>query len=152
MTELPSDLIPLPSAPWDERPVEIPVSIEEARTALWLDKGIVSKAAQRLKVPSARLRRLVNNSPYLRAEIEEAKEQIKDLAEENVIDALTDANDPGRRDSMSRFVLGGLGRDRGFGSGAGGISLSTSGKGKMIIAWDDGTSIGGDEKVIEADA
>lgn len=150
---LPLDLVPLPTAPYDQRPDSLPLNVEETRTALWLCRGNVSKAADILKTTSARLRLFINNNAYLSREQAEAREQLKDIAEDNVYDALTDVEDPTRRDTMSRFVLGSIGKDRGFGTGSSGISLNMPGKGKMEISWDDGTSLTGEtkEKVIEHD-
>jgi hypothetical protein len=122
-----------------------------------LDGGNVTKAAGRLKVKPARLRKFIKGSRFLSAEMEEAKEQVLDIAEENVVDALTDAHDPGRRDSMTRYVLGTLGRTRGYGQAGGkGISISPTGAGRLEITWDDGSTItgepGDDAKVINGDA
>lgn len=133
--EIPADLQPLPTTPWDERPTELPLDVEECRTALWLYRGNIGDAAEALKVRSARLRNFVKNSEYLTREMAEAREILKDIAEKNVYDALTDAADSGRRDSMSRFVLSTIGKDRGFGNGSGGINVP-QGKGRMVVMWD----------------
>jgi hypothetical protein len=134
---LPDDLVALPTAPWDERPTELPLDIEECRTALWLCRGNITDAAAMLKVKSARLRRFVNDSEYLTREQNESREILQDIAEGNVYEALTDKQDPGRRDSMSRFVLERLGKARGFGSGTAGISVGgLKGKGRLLVAWD----------------
>lgn len=143
MSYMPSDLVPIPTQPWDKRPSELPLDVDEVRTALWLDRGNITKAADRLKTSSQRLRSFIKNSAFLSAEMEEAKEQILDIAEGNVVEALTDDADPGRKDSMTRFVLAGLGRSRGYGNGAGGISVKPTGSGRMMIVWDDGTQING---------
>lgn len=152
---LPLDLVPLPTAPYDQRPDSLPLDVEETRTALWLNRGNIMKTAATLKVTPARLRQYVNNNTYLSREQSEAREQLKDIAEDNVYDALTDEEDPARRDTMTRFVLGSIGKDRGFGTGGSGVSLNMNGKGKLEISWDDGTSLTGNdnaqpaEKVIE---
>lgn len=145
MADLPTDLVALPTSPWDERPEEIPLVIEECRTALWQTRGNITEAAKTLKVPSGRLRRFVNNSQYLLAEIEEAKEVLVDISESNVYDALTDQQDPGRKDSMTRFVLASQGRKRGWGTGAGPTGLALKGKGRISITWDDGSEIAGEQ-------
>ena len=110
-----------------------------------MHKGNVNDAAKTLKVNSARLRRFVSNNAYLQEEQNEAKEVLKDIAEANVYEALTDAQDPGRKDSMTRFVLASIGNDRGYGSGGGGVNLNASGKGRLTITWDDGSPIAGDD-------
>ena len=111
---MPDDLVPLSTMPWDERPAELPLDIEECRTALWLTRGNVSKAAEKLKVDPARLRRFVSKSVRLNEVLKEAREQLADIAENNILDALMDREDYARRDSMSKFVLTTLGKERGF--------------------------------------
>lgn len=113
-TNLPDDLVPLPTAPWDERPDSVPLDVEEARTALWLASGNIGKAAARLKVPSNRLRKFVNASARLTEVVAEAREMMVDIAESNIMDALMEAEDYTRRDAMSKFVLTTLGKERGF--------------------------------------
>ncbi len=116
MADLPADLVPLPTQPWDVRPAELPLDVEECRTALWQSAGNISEAAELLKTTPARLRAKVKSSAYLSQEIAEAREQLQDIAEKNVREAMLDNTDPGRRDSMSRFVLASLGRSRGYGN------------------------------------
>lgn len=135
----PDDLVPLPTMPYEERPLSLPLDIEECRTALWRCNGNVSDAALLLKVRSDRLRKFVKNSPYLSAQLQEAQETLKDIAESNVRDALMDQDDPGRRDAMTRFVLTNLGADRGYGqkgNNKGSIQI-----GDMKISWGDGSDI-----------
>lgn len=132
---LPDDLVALPTAPWDERPTEMPLDIEECRTALWLCHGNVVEAAELIKVKSQRLRTFIKGSEYLRREQEESREILKDIAENNVYEAITDKSDPGRRDSMSRFVLERLGKDRGFGTAGAGVDVKGL-KGRVTISWD----------------
>lgn len=136
----PTDLVPLPTQPWDERPAELPLDIEECRTALWLTKGNISDAAVYLKVTPMRLRSFVRSSVRLTNEVEEAKEQLKDRAQDVVREALYD-DDPTRKDQMARFVLNSIGRDRGWGNGAGGVKINTGG-GNVVISWADGKSFG----------
>jgi hypothetical protein len=144
MDGLPGDLIPLPTRPWDIRPAEIPLDTEECRTALWMTRGNVTEAAAILKITSMRLRQFIDKSEYLKREQSEAKEQLLDKAEFNVYEALNDIADPGRKDSMTRFVLTNLGTSRGYGNGKAGVNVNPTGKGRMVIMWDDGTGISGD--------
>lgn len=152
MIDLPQDLVPLPTMPYEERPSELPLDIEECRTALWLNRGNISNAAAMLKVAPARLRKFVANSPRLSEETKEAQQQLVDIAEDNVYDALVDPEDKARRDTMSRFVIQQLGGDRGYGNKAGpGVNINLP-KGKVSIQWQDGSSLNVDtsnEKVIE---
>lgn len=150
----PTDLIPLPTMPYDERPDALPLDIEECRTALWMVRGNIKAAADILKIPPKRLRKYVKDSPRLSAEVEEAREQLLDVAEDVVFEALNDTADTGRQDAMARFTLLNLGGSRGYGQkGSAGINLNLP-KGKISISWEDGTSLTGEdnEKVIEHEA
>ncbi len=143
MVDAPQDLIPLPTMPYSERPIGLPLDIEECRTAIWRTGGNITEAAKLLKVTSLRLRNFVQKSPYLSAEMQEAKDQIVDTAESVVVDALTDEEDKSRRDTMARFVLGSQGRARGWGSAsnAGNLNIKNAG-GTIIVQWADGSTFG----------
>jgi hypothetical protein len=146
-TEFPQDLIPLPTAPYPERPVSEPLVPEECRTAIWLVRGNITEAAKLLKVTSLRLRQFVNKSPYLLSEMQEAKDQLTDIAETVVYEALTDEDDKGRKDTMARFVLGSQGRNRGWGhSSSAGVNIKNSGGGTIVVQWADGTVFGDSEE------
>ena len=56
---------PLPYFPWLERPHSSPLDVEEAATALFLEKGAVATAAERLRVTPARLKRTIHKSVRL---------------------------------------------------------------------------------------
>jgi hypothetical protein len=142
--DIPDDLVMLPTAPYAERPVALPLDIEECRTAIWLARGNISEAAKILKITSLRLRNFVAKSPYLTSELQEAYDQIVDVAETVVYDALTDDDNPGRKDTMARFVLGSQGKRRGWGSAsAAGVSVKNSAGGTVIVQWADGSTFGG---------
>jgi hypothetical protein len=139
--------------PYTERPVELPLSMEECRTAIWRCKGNISEAAQLLKITSLRLRTFVRRSPYLMREMEEAKDQLVDIAEGVVEEALTDEDDKSRRDTMARFVLNSsMARARGWGSGANPSMKINNTGGTIVVQWEDGTKFAGTEpNVIETD-
>lgn len=142
---VPNDLVALPTMPYSERPVELPLDTEECRTALWMAAGNVSEAAKILKVTSIRLRNFVKKSPYLTGEMAEAHDRIVDIAEANVRDALTDELDPSRRDTMSRFVLTNIGKHRGWGTSAsGGVTVKNSAGGTIVVQWADGSTFNSD--------
>ena len=145
---IPNDLVPLPTMPYNERPVELPLDIEECRTAIWRARGNITKAAEILKVSSSRLRSFVAKSAYLSAEVKESLEHLVDLAQDIMYDALTDTADTGRQDTMARFVATGLGKNRGFGTGGQGVQINLP-KGPLQISWGDGSSISGNDNVIE---
>jgi hypothetical protein len=141
---IPSDLVALPTMPYSERPAELPLDVEECRTAIWMAAGNISKAAILLKITSIRLRNFVKKSPYLSAEMQEAADRLVDIAESNVLDALTDEQDPSRRDTMSRFVLTNIGKAKGWGSGPASVSVKNSASGTIIVQWADGSTFGDD--------
>lgn len=128
--------------PYDVRPAELPLDIEECRTAIWMSNGNISAAAEILKTDSGRLRKFVKNSPYLSMQMEEAAERKLDLAEENLYDALTDTEDKARKDAASKYVLSNLGQSRGYNNGKGSSpNINLNGpKGRIVIQWEDGTS------------
>lgn len=151
---IPEDLVALPTMPYAERPSELPLDIEECRTALWMASGNISEAARILKITSIRLRNFVKKSAYLSAEMQEAADRLVDIAESNVKEALTDPLDAARRDTMSRFVLGNIGKARGWGSGgSGAVNIKNAGGGTIIVQWEDGSKFGDkakdEEKIVD---
>jgi len=128
--------------PYAERPLELPLDVEEVRTAIWMASGNISEAAKVLKVTSIRLRNFVKKSPYLSAEMQEAADRLVDIAEANVAEALGDPLDPSRRDTMSRFVLTNIGKHRGWGTGSPNVTVKNSAGGTIVVQWADGTSFG----------
>lgn len=143
MEYYPSDLIPLPTMPYDSRPDELPLDVEECRTALWRAKGNVSEAAKLLKINSVRLRRFVEKSPRLTEEQREAQDILLDKSEAQIADALDDKDDKIRADNAAKFVLTNLGARRGYGTKGSNIVLSPgAGKGTVKISWNDGEEFG----------
>jgi hypothetical protein len=142
--DTPTDLVPLPTMPYDERPDSLPLDIEECRTALWLQGGNVSEAAKLLKISSLRLRNFIKTSKRLSDEQREMQEVLLDKAESVAAQALDD-EDTARKDTMARFIMTNLGKDRGYGTpnGKGGVNVNLPTKGRMVIAWDDGSEITG---------
>lgn len=133
--------------PWDVRPDNLALTVEEVRTALWCNEGNITRAAAMLKVDSNRLRRYIANSPRLSAEKEEARNQMVDRAEEVIIEALHDNEDVTRRDSMAKFVAVNLGKDRGYGSkGLGGVTINNAKGGTIQVSWGDGSTITGSDE------
>jgi hypothetical protein len=80
------------------------LAARDVRSAVWLCAGDIRKAAERLGVPPARVRAFVRNSPWVREELDEARERILDRAEEVLFEALF-SDDPRRRDSAARYIL-----------------------------------------------
>lgn len=146
---IPTDLVALPTMPYSERPIDLPLDVEECRTALWMVSGNVTEAAKLLKTTSIRLRNFVKKSPYLTAEMQEASDRLVDIAESNVLNALTDELDPSRRDTMSRFVLTNIGRSKGWGTGGTAVSVKNSSGGTIIVQWADGSTF--NDKMIDGE-
>ena len=61
----PDEFLPLPYFGWLERPLSLPLDIEECATAIYLENGDLDAAAARLKVSRARLDRVVCRSSRL---------------------------------------------------------------------------------------
>lgn len=133
---LPDDLAPIPTQPWDKRPLELPLDVEECRTAIWRNNGNITRAAALLKCSPARLRTMVKNHERLRREVEEAAEQLVDRAEDVVAEAL---EDPDRADQMARFVLQTRGKSRGWGNQQPG-NVNIQNTGPIQVSWLDGNS------------
>jgi hypothetical protein len=53
---------PLPYYPWTERPASVPLSVDEAETALYIAKGDLKRAASLLKIDVPQLRRFVRRN------------------------------------------------------------------------------------------
>ena len=61
----PISFFPLPYFGWLERPLDLPLDVEECATAIYLKNGDLDAAAARLKVTPARLNKVVRRSPRL---------------------------------------------------------------------------------------
>jgi hypothetical protein len=84
--------------------------------------------------------------------MQEAADRLVDIAESNVLNALTDEQDPSRRDTMSRFVLTNIGKHRGWGSGnAGNVTVKNSAGGTIVVQWADGSKFGDNTETIEGE-
>jgi hypothetical protein len=132
VSEMPDNLTTLPTMPYPERPEDLPLDIEECRTALWLNRGNITDAAAMLKVRSSRLRAFVSASPYLQREVEEAKERLKDKAMKVIAEGLDDDNE---KYTMARFVAKELGA-----VGQKAVRDNLPPHSRVVFQWDDGTS------------
>ena len=68
------EFFPLPFYPFEERPHTLPLDVEEAATALFLQKGDVKAAAAKLRVMVSRLEREIRKSLRLQRLVEAMKE------------------------------------------------------------------------------
>lgn len=156
MDNFPSDLVPLPTMPYDMRPIELPLTVDECRTALWRAKGNITEAALVLKTTSLRLRKFIEKSPFLTEEQREAQEQLLDKSEAQIANALDDKEDKVRSDAAAKFILTNLGARRGYGQKGAGISVNVpkNSSGKILFTWGDGEDFAqpaDDGKVIDHD-
>lgn len=146
MSQIPEDLVPIPTQPWDTRPDALPLDTEECRTAIWMHQGNITNAAKHLKINPQRLRNYVKKSPYLSREMDEARETMLDKAEENIWDAL-ESDDDVRRDNMTKFVYNTFGRVRGFGQGSTNVKVDVNASGPISISWDNGQALSSPENM-----
>ena len=58
-----SEFLPPPFYPEENRPG--PIDLEDAATALFLEKGVIPAAAARLRVTAAKFQRTIRKSPSL---------------------------------------------------------------------------------------
>jgi hypothetical protein len=91
------EFVPLPYFPWDERPASLPLDIDEACTAIHLAHGDLVGAADLLKVPVIRLKRLVRAAPRLQRILTESLELVADQAASKAIRILYDPGATDRR-------------------------------------------------------
>ena len=61
----PREFEPLAYFPWDARPASVPLTYDEAATAIFLAEGDLNRAAKLLKVRLSQHNRLVKQSPRL---------------------------------------------------------------------------------------
>jgi hypothetical protein len=61
----PAEFVPLPFYPWISRPETLPLDDDECATAIFIAKGDISAAADRLKVTVALLNRSIRKSRRL---------------------------------------------------------------------------------------
>ena len=137
MSETDREFLPLPYFPYDERPVTVPLDVEECATALYICGGKLSKAADRLKVDKLRLQRVIDRSPRLQRLHKELYEVYVHDSAEVVIDAIY-ADDPRVRYAAATKVLGTkAAREHPFApAGDGGsLTVNNDGGGNITFHW-----------------
>jgi hypothetical protein len=98
------EFLPLPYFPWAARPSHAVLEVEECATALYLEAGVVSRAAGRLRVEPLRLQRAINRSGRLRKLHAELVALLNDKVHEEVVKAFGD-EDSRRREWASSRVM-----------------------------------------------
>ena len=137
----------LPAYPWDTRPDDHPLTVEEVCAALVESEGNVKLAADRLKVGALILRKFIERQRRARAVIVEMAAQLADEAQTTLHAALRDS-DSRRQDWATRFILNSQNaKQLGWASTANADDASLH-RGPLInltlpiVEWADGTRIG----------
>src|SRR4029077_8585341 len=137
----------LPAYPWEVRPDDNPLTVEEVCAALVHSEGNVKIAADRLKVGALILRKFIERSSRARAVIVEMAAQLSDEAQTTLHQALRDP-DTRRVDWATRFILNSQNAKKlGWASTANAEDASLH-RGPLInltlpnVQWADGTVIG----------
>ena len=136
-SDLEAEFAPLPYYPYEIRPPHVPIEVEEAATAIYLSKGIISDAAQRLRVESLKLTRFIQRHPRLVRLHAELVSLLNDDVHKEVLAALSDS-DSRRREWGSGKVM----NSRQFQghplspNTQNAPTLSVGGPSKIIISWE----------------
>lgn len=137
----------LPAYPWDVRPDDHPLTADEVCEALVHTRGLVHRAAERLKVGSLILRKFIERSSRARAVLREMDALRIDRAVERLDEALEDP-DARRQDWAIRYTLNSKNaRPYGWGSQDDADDASRV-RGPItnlilpVVTWQDGTPIG----------
>lgn len=140
MNEIDEEFLPLPFFPYEERPAHVPVDVEEAATALYLDKGVVGDAAQRLRIPELKLQRIIDRSPRLTRLHKELVALLNDKVLKQVITAFDDPENRRKEWAAAQVI-----RSDSFKShplapsrDSSQPTLNIAGPQRIIISWDDG--------------
>ena len=96
--------LPLPHFPWDERPLTVPLDIEECATAIHIAKGLSDDAARILKTSVARFNRMLKAHPRLVRIRDEHLQVLNDRAIGEVARAF-DSEDAKRREWAASKIL-----------------------------------------------
>ena len=143
-SDLDAEFLPLPYYPWTKRPPHLPIEIEEAATALYLSDGVIRLAAEKLKIESLKLVRVINRSARLKRLHNELASLLNDRVHEEYIAAFK-ADDDRRREWASAKVS----QTRQFqdhplapnAQGANPLAALASSPVRIVISWEDGPVI-----------
>ena len=135
----------LPAYPWSSRPDNFPLTADEVCAALAEERGIITRAALRLRVGTLVLRKFVERSARARAVIREMDNRRMDRAVDRLDEALED-EDNRRVDWAIRYVLNSK-NARGLGWGSQDSGEDAANRPLVSIQlqpveWGDGTRIG----------
>ena len=137
----------LPAYPWQQRPDDEPLTIEEVCEALVYAEADVAIAAERLKVGSLILRKFIERSTRARAVIREMVDRLNDEAQTTLREALRDP-DSRRKDWAIRFIFNSQNAKKLGWASAASSDEAARVQGPLInltlplVQWEDGTKIG----------
>jgi hypothetical protein len=142
------EFLPLPYMPWDRRPSHISLEVEECATALYLEGGVVERAAGRLRCEPLRLIRAINRSARLTRLHQELASLLNDKVHQEYLNAFSSEDD--RRREWAASKVSGTKQFQGHplapNANQANLSLPGPATTRIIISWDDGsTPEGGDE-------
>ena len=140
------EFVPLPFYSWAERPLSLPIDVEEAATAIHLDDGDVILAARRLKVSTGRLNRLIAHHPRLVRIRNEHLQVLVDKSTHEVASAFSSEDDRRREWATSKVLSSRLAQDHPLAPAPSSttsvqtnIALGAGAAGKFVFRWmDDG--------------
>jgi hypothetical protein len=103
LLDVDAEFIPLPYYPWERRPSHLPLDVEEVATALYLTRGLIGQAAERLKVEPLKVVRSISRSARLTRLHAELASLLNDKVHEEYINAF-ESDDDRRREWASAKV------------------------------------------------
>ncbi len=150
MGDLPSEIdqefLPLPHYSWKQRPSHLPLEIEEAATALYLAEGVISRAAERLKVEPLKLVRVIARSPRLTRLHAELTSLLNDKVHEEYVRAFGDEDSRRREWAASKvantkaFQAHPLAPNSNVANPLASLAASPNGPLRIVISWEDSAS------------
>ena len=140
LNEVDQEFLPLPYYSWETRPITVPVDIEEAATALYLHGGVVSDAAERLRIPSLKLQRIIDRSPRLTRLHKELVSLLNDKVLKQVITAFDDPENRRKEWASAQVIRSEAFRSHPLAPTRDNATptLNIAGPQRIVISWDDG--------------
>ncbi len=100
------EFVPLPAFAWKTRPLSVPLTVDECRTAIHLTNGILPDAAALLCTPLIRLVRFIDRTPNLQLLLDETHRLAVIVAASEPLRALyAPDSDDRRREWASTKIL-----------------------------------------------
>jgi hypothetical protein len=134
------EFLPLPYYGWDRRPTHIPLDVDECATALYLENGVVERAAGRLKCEPLKLVRAINRSPRLQRLHAELVSLLNDKVHQEYLNAFQSEDDRRREWAAAKVANTKQFQSHPLAPNANSASVSipSPAAARIIISWDDG--------------